>query len=154
MLGELPWSSLHQVIVVDNGSQDCTAEVASAHGALVVREPQRGYGAACLAGVGAAPGADILIFLDADSSFDAQEIPLLIGPIERGEAELVLGSRLAGTREPGAMPLHGVSATGWWQWPSAISPSIRSLISGRFGHQAATCSACGWKNAPMAGPVR
>ena len=108
VLGELPWSTLDQVVVVDNGSQDRTAEVASAHGALVVREPQRGYGAACMAGVGAAPEVDILIFLDADGSFDAQEIPLLIEPIKRGEAELVLGSRLAGRREPGAMPLHGV----------------------------------------------
>jgi glycosyltransferase involved in cell wall biosynthesis len=108
VLDELPWSTLHQVIVADNGSQDRTADVAAAHGARVVREPQRGYGAACLAGVRAAPEADILIFLDADGSFDAQEIPLLIGPIARGEAELVLGSRLAGTREPGSMPLHGV----------------------------------------------
>jgi glycosyltransferase involved in cell wall biosynthesis len=108
VLGELPWSTLDQVIVVDNGSQDRTAEVARAHGALVVREPQRGYGAACQAGVAAAPQADILIFLDADGSFDPREIPLLIEPIARGEAELVLGSRLAGRREPGAMPLHGV----------------------------------------------
>jgi glycosyltransferase involved in cell wall biosynthesis len=108
VLAEIPWSMLHQVIIVDNGSQDRTTEVAVANGALVIAEPQRGYGAACLAGVRAAPEADILIFLDADGSFDAREIPLLVGPIERGEAELVLGSRLAGGREPGAMPLHGV----------------------------------------------
>jgi glycosyltransferase involved in cell wall biosynthesis len=108
VLAELPRLLLHQVIVVDNGSQDRTAEFAAANGAVVVREPQRGYGAACMAGVRAAPEADILIFLDADGSFDAQEVPLLVGPIERGEAELVLGSRLAGVREPGAMPLHGV----------------------------------------------
>jgi glycosyltransferase involved in cell wall biosynthesis len=108
VLVELPWSTLYQVIVVDNGSQDDTAEVAAGHGALVVREPQRGYGAACLAGVHAAPEADVLIFMDADGSFDASEIPALVGPIERGEAEFVLGSRLTGTREPGAMPLHGV----------------------------------------------
>jgi glycosyltransferase involved in cell wall biosynthesis len=107
VLGELPWSTLHQVIVVDNGSRDRTSDVAAAHGALVVREPQRGYGAACLAGVRAAPEADILIFLDADGSFDAQEIPVLIDPIVCGEAALVLGSRLSGRREPGAMPLHG-----------------------------------------------
>jgi glycosyltransferase involved in cell wall biosynthesis len=108
VLGELLWSTLHQVIVVDNGSQDRTAEVAAAHGALVVREPQRGYGAACLAGVRAASVADVLIFLDADGSFDAQEMPLLIDPIVRGEADLVLGSRVAGKRESGAMPLHGI----------------------------------------------
>jgi glycosyltransferase involved in cell wall biosynthesis len=119
VLGELPWSSLDQVIVVDNGSQDRTAEVAASHGALVVHEPQRGYGAACLAGVLAAPEADILIFLDADGSFDAQEILLLIDPIQRGQAELVLGSRLAGRREPGAMPLHGVF--GNWLVAMAIS---------------------------------
>jgi glycosyltransferase involved in cell wall biosynthesis len=108
VLGELPWPTLYQVIVVDNGSQDHTSDVAAAHGARVVREPQRGYGAACLAGVRAAPEADVLIFLDADGSFDTQEIPLLIDPIARGEAELVLGSRLLGVREPGAMPLHGL----------------------------------------------
>jgi glycosyltransferase involved in cell wall biosynthesis len=119
VLAELPWSMLHQVIVVDNGSQDRTAEVAAANGAVVVREPQRGYGSACMAGVHAASGADILIFLDADGSFDAHEIVLLTGPIERGEAALVLGSRLAGVREPGAMPLHGV--VGNWLVARVIS---------------------------------
>jgi glycosyltransferase involved in cell wall biosynthesis len=108
VLGELPWAMLHQVIVVDNGSQDRTAEVAAAHGALVIQEHQRGYGAACRAGVRAAADGDILIFLDADGSFDAQQIPSLTDPIVQGEAELVLGSRLTGRRESGAMPLHGI----------------------------------------------
>ena len=119
VLGELPWSTLYQVIVVDNGSQDRTAEVAAAHGALVVREPQRGYGSACMAGMQAAAETDIVIFLDADGSFDANEIASLVGPIERGEAELVLGSRLAGRREAGAMPLHGV--LGNWLVAAVIS---------------------------------
>jgi glycosyltransferase involved in cell wall biosynthesis len=74
----------------------------------VVHEPQRGYGAACRAGLRAAAEADIVIFLDADGSFDAREMPLLTDLIVRGEAELVLGSRLTGRREPGAMPLHGI----------------------------------------------
>jgi glycosyltransferase involved in cell wall biosynthesis len=108
VLDELPWSILHQVIVVDNGSQDATAPVAAAHGAQVIREPQRGYGSACMAGVQAAADADVLVFLDADGSFDATEIPLLVKPIADGEAELVLGSRFLGTREPGAMPPHAI----------------------------------------------
>jgi len=104
----VPWSILEQVIVVDNGSRDRTAEVAAAGGAVVVHEPQRGYGAACSAGIRAVQDPDILVFLDADGSFDAREIPLLVGPIQGGEAELVLGSRLRGEREAGAMPLHAV----------------------------------------------
>ena len=119
VLAELPWTRLHQVIVVDNGSQDRTAEIAAANGAIVVREPRRGYGAACKAGMQAAPEADVLIFLDADGSFDAQEIDRLVEPITRGEAELVLGSRLAGLREPGAMPLHGL--IGNWLVAQVIS---------------------------------
>ena len=119
VLAELPWPRLHQVIVVDNGSQDRTAQVAATNGAFVVREPQRGYGAACKAGVQAAPETDVLIFLDADGSFNAQEIDLLVDPIARGEAELVLGSRLAGLREPGAMPLHGL--VGNWLVAQVIS---------------------------------
>jgi glycosyltransferase involved in cell wall biosynthesis len=122
VLAELPWSMLHRVIVVDNGSQDRTAEVASAHGAVVVHEAQRGYGAACMAGVRAASEADVLVFVDADGSFDASEIPLLTGPIERGEADLVLGSRLLGTREPGAMPLHGL--VGNW----LVARVVRHLV--------------------------
>jgi len=108
VLSEVPWAILHQVIVVDNGSRDGTAAVAAAHGALVIREPQRGYGAACMAGVRAAADADILVFLDADGSFDASEIPMLVNPIAAGAAALVLGSRFLGRREPGAMPAHAV----------------------------------------------
>jgi glycosyltransferase involved in cell wall biosynthesis len=89
------------LLVVDNGSTDQTAAVAAAHGAQVVREPRRGFGAACWAGVQAAPG-EVLVFADADGSFDGADLPAVAGPVLRGEADLVVGSRLA-RREPGAM---------------------------------------------------
>jgi glycosyltransferase involved in cell wall biosynthesis len=89
------------LLVVDNGSTDQTAAVAAAHGARVVHEPRRGFGAACWAGVEAAPG-DVLVFADADGSFDGADLPAVAGPVLRGEADLVVGSRMR-RREPGAM---------------------------------------------------
>jgi len=94
-----------RVIVVDNGSHDDTAAQAGAAGARVVAEPRRGYGFACAAGVAQA-GGDILVFLDGDFSFSPEEMPRLIGPVQRGEADLVLGSRVLGHILPGAMPPH------------------------------------------------
>jgi glycosyltransferase involved in cell wall biosynthesis len=91
------------LLVVDNGSTDQTATVAAAHGARVVPEPRRGFGAACWAGVQAAPG-EVVVFADADGSFDGADLPAVAGPVLRGEADLVVGSRLA-RREPGAMSL-------------------------------------------------
>ena len=93
---------------MDNGSTDRTAEVARQAGAVVVSEPRAGYGYACAAGVRAAAeqGAEVLVFLDADGSFDPAQIPDLLAPIEAGQADLVLGSRPAGGMEPGAMPPH------------------------------------------------
>jgi glycosyltransferase involved in cell wall biosynthesis len=89
------------LLVVDNGSTDQTAAVAAAHGAKVVHEPRRGFGAACWAGVQAA-GGEVLVFADADGSFDGADLPAVAGPVLAGEADLVVGSRLA-RREPGAM---------------------------------------------------
>lgn len=108
VIAEIPSGIAASVIVVDNGSTDRTAEVAREAGALVVREPQAGYGYACAAGVRVAleRGSDVLVFLDADGSFDPAQIPSLLGPIEVGRADLVLGSRPAGGMEPGAMPAH------------------------------------------------
>ena len=104
----VPRDVVSQVIVVDNGSTDRTAEVARTAGAIVVHQPDRGYGAACHAGVLASEGADVLVFLDGDRSDVPQEIRLILGPIVQGRADLVIGSRLAGQREPGAMPPHAL----------------------------------------------
>ena len=89
----IPHDLVSRVIVVDNGSTDGTAAVASATGADVVIEPRRGYGNACRAGVDAAPEADVLVFLDGDGSFDPAETSRIIAPILAGTADLVLGSR-------------------------------------------------------------
>jgi glycosyltransferase involved in cell wall biosynthesis len=91
------------LVVVDNGSTDATAEVAEAHGARVVREPRRGFGAACWAGVLASPHADVIAFADADGSFDGADLGAVAGPVLRGETDLMLGSRVLGRRDPGAM---------------------------------------------------
>ena len=92
----------YRAIVVDNGSIDGTPEVAAAAGAIVVRESQRGFGAACFAGLLAAT-SDVVCFMDADGSLDPRHLPLVADPVAAGEADLVLGARRAGR---GAWPIH------------------------------------------------
>jgi glycosyltransferase involved in cell wall biosynthesis len=95
------------VYVVDNGSEDRTADCARAAGAQVVFEPQRGYGAACLAGIAAAGDeTDIFLFIDADGSDDPAEAPAIVAPLLAGHADLVLGSRILGRAEGGALTLQ------------------------------------------------
>ncbi|MFN2131896.1 MAG: glycosyltransferase family 2 protein [Anaerolineae bacterium] len=108
VLPGVPRDLVDQVIVVDNGSTDRTGEVARSAGARVVREERRGYGYACAAGVAAAgDAADALLFMDGDGSDDAGQIRALIAPLERGEADLVLGSRVLGARLLGASDAPG-----------------------------------------------
>lgn len=97
--------TLRSVVVVDNGSTDRTAEAARAAGAIVIAEPRRGYGAACLAGLAhlRARPPGVVVFLDGDGSDDPADLPRLVAPILRGDAELVVGSRALGEREPGSL---------------------------------------------------
>ena len=114
VLGDLP--QVGRVVVVDNGSTDRTADVAAQSGALVVSEPQRGYGAACLRGLvtvqdlvqhgNLAPS--VIAFVDADYSDHPNLLPQLVEPILRDDTDFVLGSRLTGERERGAMPAQSV----------------------------------------------
>jgi glycosyltransferase involved in cell wall biosynthesis len=103
LLDELPAGLIHQVIVVNNGSTDKTAEVARMAGALVIDEPRRGYGFACAAGTAISEG-DVLVFMDGDGSFAPGELPDLLAPLLRAEADLVLGSRMR--RGGVVMPSH------------------------------------------------
>lgn len=93
-----------EVIVVDNGSRDRTAERAAAAGARVVSEPVRGYGRACAAGLAAVgTGSDIVCFLDGDGSDVPAFLSRVVEPVAAGTADFVMGSRLRGKREPGSM---------------------------------------------------
>jgi glycosyltransferase involved in cell wall biosynthesis len=92
-----------EVVVADNGSEDRSAEIAAAAGALVVHEPRRGYGSAYTSGFAAARGTYIVMG-DADLTYDFNEIPRFISELEDG-ADLVMGDRMDNIK-PGAMPWH------------------------------------------------
>jgi glycosyltransferase involved in cell wall biosynthesis len=105
VLDLVPRDLVTEIIVVDGGSSDGTAEVARARGATLIHELRPGYGRACAAGATLAQG-DIVVFLDADGAADPRELSRLLAPMADGAADLVLGSRLAGRLESGAMPWH------------------------------------------------
>ena len=108
---EVPRNLADEIIVVDNGSTDRTAEVARAAGARVVREPIRGYGRAFRAGLRAVSAdCEIVVFLDGDGSDYPELMELLVRPIVEGTHDFVIGSRTRGRRESGSMNFHQVFA--------------------------------------------
>jgi glycosyltransferase involved in cell wall biosynthesis len=128
VLSEIPRPPVDEIVVVDNGSRDRTGAVARASGATVLSEPRRGYGRACLAGLAhlQRDPPDVVVFIDADYSDRPKELPRLLEPIVEGRAELVIGSRVLGEREPGALLPQA-------RWGNAFATwLIRVLFGMRF----------------------
>jgi glycosyltransferase involved in cell wall biosynthesis len=103
----LPWilqrfPAGFRAVVVDNGSTDGSADVAKEHGAMVVREPKRGFGSACWTGLQACED-EIVCFMDADGSLDPLGLPMVAGLVAHGDADLALARRIP---DRGAWHLH------------------------------------------------
>lgn len=132
VVSSMPWEQIDECIVVDNGSTDGTWEIAAAAGARVIRS-SRGYGAAMHAGVNAAlASSTILVCMDGDGSDCIDELPLLIGPITRDEADFVIGSRMRGRREPGSMLSSQLFAAFLMGWLTKLFYGFRYTDMGPF----------------------
>lgn len=106
VLADTPHPPVRRVVVADNNSTDRTAEVAVEGGAEVVPAPRQGYGSACLAAldhIRRTGPPDIVVFLDADYSDHPEDLPDVVAPILAGEADMVIGSRVLGERQKGAL---------------------------------------------------
>ncbi len=102
VIAEIP-DQVSRIIIANNGSTDNTAAVARAAGAEVIDVPEAGYGRACLAGIKTAQPCDIIVFMDGDASDYPEELTALVQPIIDGDVDFVIGSRLSGDVEKGAL---------------------------------------------------
>jgi glycosyltransferase involved in cell wall biosynthesis len=126
VLGEIRRDLYSRIFVVDNGSTDRTSDVAAAQGAIVLHEPRRGYGAACLRAIAELPAdTDVVVFMDGDGSDVPAEAELLLRPIREGKADLVIGSRPLGVAEPGSLAPHQ-------RWGNRLATFLLRL---RCGHR-------------------
>jgi len=133
VIGSIPRDIANEIVVVDNGSTDRTAEVASAAGARVIHEPQRGYGRAYRAGLGAiSPNSRIVVFLDGDGSDCPEMMSTLVQPIIEGTHDFVIGSRTRGRRERGSMNPHQVFAGYMVGFFLSLLYGVRSTDMGPF----------------------
>jgi len=127
VLQGLAQAGISRVMVVDNGSTDGTAEVARRWGAQVVREPRRGYGAACLAGMKVleemTDPPDIVLFLDGDGSDEPQASASLVDPVRKRDADLVVGVRPKTEEDGGGVPFHA-------RWGEALIRSGARILHG------------------------
>ena len=128
LLSEIPDDIARWIIVVDNGSTDATAIVARDAGAIVVPEPTRGYGRACLTGLQTAVnmGADIVVYMDGDGSDDPADLPMMLTHLIEGHADLVIGSRAGMKAERNAVTTQ--ARLGNW----LVSSIIRLLYGTRI----------------------
>jgi glycosyltransferase involved in cell wall biosynthesis len=132
VVASMPWSLIAECIVVDNGSTDGTDEVARDAGARVVYAP-RGYGSACKTGAQAAlPTSSILVYLDGDGSDNIAGLPHIVAPIQEGNADFVLGSRIRGQAQPGSMLVSQIFAAHLVGFLVRILQGVRYTDMGPF----------------------
>ena len=133
VINSVPKNLADEIVVVDNGSKDRTAEIATAAGARVVKEPIPGYGRAFRAGLrSVSPKCEIVVFLDGDGSDCPEMMDRLVTPIMEGKSDFVIGSRTRGHRETGSMNFHQVFAGYMVGFILRILYGVRSTDMGPF----------------------